>query len=146
MLFISRYYKNYEFLLFISSLFIMGTFGKSHLQRHYYCKDFLPIPMQYFTSILTSTLFSYASTVLLHLLQSYIYQRPVLRQSREGLEIERFLDRMENRREKLSLLNSKAEFHQPGIVKASFTKLNCNRESFNSRSWINLDQGSIQNK
>ena len=59
-----------------------------------------------------------------------IYQRPALRQSREGLEIERFLQRMEGERNrKLVLLNSKAEFHQPGIVRATYTKLNCSKES-----------------
>ena len=50
------------------------------------------------------------------------YQRPILRQSREGLEIENSLQKIKDG-QRLIILNSKAEFHQPGVVKATYSPM-----------------------
>ena len=48
-----------------------------------------------------------------------VYKRPILRQSKEGISIKHTLRDIE-RGKKVVLMNSKSEFHQPGIVRASY--------------------------
>ena len=49
-----------------------------------------------------------------------VYKRPIVRQSREGLEINSAIrDRQQGK--KIVLLNSRNDFHQPGVVRTSYT-------------------------
>ena len=48
------------------------------------------------------------------------YHRPVVRLSREGLQISHSLADMKNRAKKTILMNSKAQFYQPAVVRSTF--------------------------
>ena len=50
------------------------------------------------------------------------YQRPVVRLSREGLQITHTQREMKDKQKRIILMNSKAQFYQPAVVRSTYTQ------------------------